>query len=126
MEFREAVRSVVVERYADFQGRSPRSEFWWFVLFYLLASLVIGLLGAVSETLAGIVNFIFWLVLLIPSIAVGVRRLHDIDRTGWWVLIGLVPVLGTLVLIFFFVQRGTPGPNRFGPDPAGKLVERVA
>lgn len=126
MEFKEAVRSVAVERYADFQGRSPRSEFWWFALFYFVATLAIGMIGVISETLAGIINFVFWLGLLIPSIAVGVRRLHDTDRTGWWLLIGLIPVIGTIVLIVFFVQRGTPGDNRFGPDPLGKVAERFA
>jgi uncharacterized membrane protein YhaH (DUF805 family) len=64
-----------------------------------------------------LLSSIFSLAVLVPSIAVSVRRLHDIDRTGWWVLIGLVPLVGWIVLLVFHVQDGTPGPNRFGPDP---------
>ncbi len=126
MGFTEAVRSVVVERYADFQGRSPRSEFWWFALFYLLLGLAIGMVSAISETLGGLVNLVVTIGLLVPSLAVSIRRLHDTDRTGWWILLYLVPLIGTIVLIVFFVQRGTDGENRFGPDPYGNVVERFA
>ena len=126
MGFTEAVRSVIVERYADFQGRASRSEFWWFVLFYLLLSVVIGLVAAISESLGGLLNLVVTIGLLVPAIAVQVRRLHDTDRTGWWVLIGLVPLVGTVVLIVFYVQRGTAGDNRFGPDPLGNVAERFA
>ena len=126
MGFTEAVRSVVVERYADFQGRSRRSEFWWFWLFYVILSFVIVAISAVSEMLGGILNLVVAIGLLVPSIAVGIRRLHDTDRTGWWILIGLIPLIGTIVLIVFWVQRGTDGDNRFGPDPLGNLAERFA
>jgi uncharacterized membrane protein YhaH (DUF805 family) len=119
MQFTDAVRSVIVERYADFQGRAPRSEFWWFALFYFLLSLVVGIVGAASDTLGGLLNLVVSLGLLLPSLAVSIRRLHDTDRTGWWILLYLLPVIGTIVLIIFFIQRGTDGPNRFGPDPAG-------
>jgi uncharacterized membrane protein YhaH (DUF805 family) len=126
MGFTEAVRSVIVERYADFQGRAPRSEFWWFWLFYVLLGLVIGALSAGSDVLGGILNLVVTLGLLVPSIAVGIRRLHDVDRTGWWILIGLIPLIGTIVLFVFWVQRGTDGDNRFGPDPLGNVAERFA
>jgi uncharacterized membrane protein YhaH (DUF805 family) len=126
MEFTEAVRSVIVERYADFQGRSARSEFWWFVLFYFLLGLAVGTVGAISETLGGILNIVVWLALLVPSLAVSIRRLHDTDRSGWWILLYLLPVIGTIVLIVFFVQRGTDGENRFGPDPLGTVAGRFA
>jgi uncharacterized membrane protein YhaH (DUF805 family) len=126
MGFTEAVRSVVVERYADFQGRSPRSEFWWFALFYMLLSLGVGMIAAVSDTLGGILNLVVTICLLVPSLAVSIRRLHDTDRTGWWILLYLIPVIGTIVLIVFYVQRGTDGDNRFGPDPLGNVVERFA
>jgi uncharacterized membrane protein YhaH (DUF805 family) len=126
MGFTEAVRVVIVERYADFQGRAPRSELWWFVLFYLLLSVAIGLVSAISDVLGGLLNLVVTIGLLVPVIAVQVRRLHDTDRTGWWVLIGLVPVIGAIVLIVFFVQRGTEGDNRFGPDPLGNVAERFA
>jgi uncharacterized membrane protein YhaH (DUF805 family) len=72
----------------------------------------------------GLLGGIYGLAIIIPSIAVSVRRLHDIDRTGWWVLISLVPVIGTIVLLVFAVLDGTPGENRFGPNPkaSGKVV----
>lgn len=126
MEFRQAVQTVIMERYADFTGRSRRSEFWWFALFCLLLNIAVGIVGAVSDTLSGILGFVLWLGLIIPSIAVSVRRLHDIDRTGWWMLIYLVPLIGWIVLLVFFVQRGTPGGNRFGPDPLGGDARRFA
>jgi uncharacterized membrane protein YhaH (DUF805 family) len=126
MGFTEAVRSVIVERYADFQGRSPRSELWWFVLFYMLLSFAVGMVAALSDVLGGVLNLVVTIGLLVPMIAVQVRRLHDTDRTGWWVLIGLVPLIGTIVLIVFYVQLGTDGDNRFGPDPLGNVAERFA
>ena len=96
-----------------FQGRAQRSEFWWFALFALVVSL---LLSALGDVLAGL----FALAILLPAIGVAVRRLHDVDRTGWWYLLVLIPVLGPLILIFaFFIHRGTRGENRFGPDPHG-------
>ncbi len=110
MDFQTSIRTCF-QKYADFTGRAPRSELWWFVLFTVAVNFVLQLVGL--EFVAGV----FALVILIPSIAVGVRRLHDIDRTGWWYLLALVPVIGWLVLIFFYIQPGTPGENRFGPDP---------
>jgi len=109
-------------KYADFSGRAPRAEYWWFYLLsvvaYLVATIVDSILGT-DETLGsfGIITLVVSLGLLIPSLAAGVRRLHDTDRSGWWLLIGLIPLLGALVLLFFFVSGGTKGDNRFGPDP---------
>ena len=126
MGFTEAVRSALVERYADFQGRAPRSELWWFLLFSLLLGAAVGAVAAVGETLSGILNLVVSIALLVPTIAVQMRRLHDTDRSGWWILIGLVPLVGAVVLIIFYLQRGTGGDNRFGPDPLGDLTERFA
>lgn len=111
MGFQTAIKTCLTERYMNFTDRAARSEFWWFALFSLLASL---LLGGVSDILGGI----FALAILLPAIGVAVRRLHDLDRSGWWYLLVLVPLIGPLVLIFaFFIHRGTVGDNRFGPDP---------
>ncbi len=126
MGFTEAVRLVIVERYAGFQGRAQRSEFWWFALFYLLLSLVIGTISRTSDVLGGVLNLVVTLSLLVPTIAVQIRRLHDTDRTGWWILLGLIPLIGTIILIVFYAQRGTDGDNRFGPDPLGNVAERFA
>ena len=117
-----------LKKYAVFSGRSRRKEYWYFVLFNLIVSLVLSaidaLLGTFSSANVGLLSGIYGLAVLIPSIAVSVRRLHDIDRTGWWVLISLVPVIGTIVLLVFAVLDGTPDENRFGPNP--KASARVA
>lgn len=118
----------VLRHYADFSGRARRSEYWYFSLINTLISFVLGLLagffGAMypnSGVMLGTSTLIllYSLAILIPSIAVGVRRLHDISRTGWWVLIGLVPFIGIIVLIIFFVTDSTPGSNQYGPNPKG-------
>lgn len=123
MNFQETIRTCF-SKYATFSGRAPRSEFWWFVLFVIIGNFVLGLVDAAlfGRTATGdqvsILGALFSLAVFLPSLAVGVRRLHDVDRSGWWYLLMLVPVLGVLILIFaFFIHRGTPGPNRFGPDP---------
>lgn len=111
-----------VKKYAVFSGRSRRREFWYFVLFYSIISLGFALfdtaIGTWYPSLSiGLLSGIFGLALLLPSIAVTVRRLHDVDRSGWWYLIQLIPVVGFLVILYFAVQGGTPGSNRYGPDP---------
>lgn len=107
-------------KYATFQGRARRPEFWWFALFTFIGSMAASFLdmaifGAHSE--AGLLSAVFSLAVLIPSLAVGVRRLHDTDRVGWWYLMVFIPLIGFIVLLIFFIQRGTEGPNRFGPEP---------
>ena len=119
-----------LKRYADFSGRSRRKEYWMFALLMVIVNLllytVIGgaALGS-SDNDAGLAAFgsaviaamILGLIFLIPSIAVAVRRFHDQDKSGWFVLLGLIPYLGWLILIVFMCLDGTRGPNRFGPDP---------
>lgn len=104
MTFGESIRTCFT-KYATFDGRASRSEFWWFALFTFLASAAAGM---VSETLAGL----FSLAVLLPSLAVGARRLHDTDRSGWFLLLWLIPLIGWLVLLFWAVQ-GPREPNRF-------------
>jgi len=122
MNFNAAV-ATCFRKYAVFSGRAPRSEYWWFTLFLLLAGFALGLADALffltPADQTGPLNTIFTLATLLPSLAVGARRLHDVDRTGWWLLLWLVPVLGWLILLWWTVQPGTRGPNRFGPDPLG-------
>jgi uncharacterized membrane protein YhaH (DUF805 family) len=112
MDFATAVKTVLVQKYAKFDGRAVRSEYWWYVLFAVIASVVL----AVVDYALGIqlLGTIFSLATLIPGIAVGVRRLHDLDKSGWWLLISLIPIIGFIVLIYWLVQPGTPGANRFG------------
>jgi uncharacterized membrane protein YhaH (DUF805 family) len=110
----DAVRSVVTQ-YATFSGRARRAEYWWFFLAYVIAAVV----ASVIDGMIGIslLSWVLSLGLLVPSLAVGVRRLHDTDRSGWWLLIGLVPLVGAIVLLVFACLDGQPGPNRYGPSP---------
>jgi len=104
---------VVLERYAKFDGRAARPEFWWFVLANFLIGIVFNILGQVSDVFF-YVSLLYSLAVLVPYLAVAVRRLHDTDKSGWWLLIGLVPCVGIIVLIVFFATEGTRGPNRYG------------
>jgi len=113
---------AVKNKYAVFDGRAHRQEFWYFMLFYLLIytalSLVDHVIGAVEEqTGTGLFSGLYALAMLVPSLAVGARRLHDTGRSGWWQLLSLIPILGVLILIFFFVQDSQPGDNQYGPNP---------
>jgi uncharacterized membrane protein YhaH (DUF805 family) len=120
-------------KYADFSGRSRRAAYWYFVLFNvivtfalaILASLLGALNGSEGVGVFGVLAFIVYglliiysLVIILPSLALSVRRLHDTDRSGWWVLINLVP-FGSIVLLVFFLMDSTPGQNRFGLNPKG-------
>ena len=124
----------VLKQYVDFSGRARRKEYWMFTLFNVIIMVVLsavdGLVfgagsfagntdpGSVSASVnLGVLTTIYVLAVLLPSLAVSVRRLHDTDRSGWWLLIGLVPLVGGIVLLVFYVLAGTPGPNRFGADP---------
>ncbi|UBO75265.1 DUF805 domain-containing protein [Aeromonas rivuli] len=111
---------TVMKKYAVFSGRARRKEYWMFVLCNLGIALVLSLLGQLIGLKEQIAN-LYSLVVLLPSLAVGVRRLHDTDRCGWWLLINLIPVVGTLVFLYFMVCEGEAGPNRFGEDPKAGL-----
>jgi uncharacterized membrane protein YhaH (DUF805 family) len=114
MNFQDAVASAL-RNYATFAGRARRSEFWFFFLFTLLAQAVAGIIDEAATR--GVLGAVLSILLLLPSIAVGVRRLHDNGRSGWWLLLGLVPMIGWIVLLIWYCQPGEAGPNRFGPDP---------
>lgn len=128
-----------LKRYADFSGRARRKEFWMYQLFviclYFAVFLIAGVLGVATAGPTGeppaAINFIVGLLflvvvfgLLIPSLAVSVRRLHDIDKSGWFLLINFIP-FGGIILLVFWCQEGTRGENRFGPDPKGTGVSDV-
>jgi uncharacterized membrane protein YhaH (DUF805 family) len=114
-----------IQKYADFTGRAPRAEYWWFYLFvvlgYIAASIIDSILG-LGGTLGpyGILVALFGLAMLVPSLAAGARRLHDMGRSGWWLLISLVPLIGIIVLIVFLVTPSEAGDNQYGPNPYGE------
>jgi uncharacterized membrane protein YhaH (DUF805 family) len=114
MSFADAIRSVFT-KYVTFSGRARRSEFWWFTLF----AVILYILAAVIDSAAGVsvVAIVVGLALFLPSLAVTVRRLHDTGRSGWWILIGLIPLVGALVLLVFECQDSQSGSNNYGPSP---------
>lgn len=118
MSFMDAIRSCFAQ-YVGFSGRARRSEFWYFYLFTIILSVIASVLQrALSNSSSGFVTGIVALAIILPSLAVGVRRLHDTSRSGWWLLIGLIPIIGTIVLIVFYVQD-SHGDNQYGPSPKG-------
>ncbi|HSV53583.1 MAG TPA: DUF805 domain-containing protein [Burkholderiaceae bacterium] len=118
MDFKQAV-TVCLRKYIDFSGRAARSEFWWFFLFQVVVFVVTGM---ISQMLYGLAA----LGLLLPSLGVGVRRLHDLGKSGWWLLVGFVPVLGALLLLYWCVQPGEAGDNAFGAASSAGASEDLS
>ena len=106
----------VLENYANFEGRARRAQFWWFYLANVIINVVLSVLGQ-ATFLFTVVGFIYGLAVLIPGIAVGIRRLHDTNKSGWWLLIALVPFAGWIVLIIFMATEGSREPNQWGTSP---------
>ncbi|GAA5524406.1 inner membrane protein YhaH [Microbulbifer aestuariivivens] len=112
----------VLQNYFNFRGRAPRREYWFFVLFNLLFALALSVIDTVTglysaEYGIGYLGGIYALFVLLPSLAVTVRRLHDTGRSGWWILVSLIPLLGYLILLAFMVFGSEASTNRFGPNP---------
>ena len=112
---------VLKNKYATFSGRARRKEYWMFLLINLVVSvalaLIDSLIGSVSESGMGLLSSVYSIGVLIPSLAHSVRRRHDIGRTGWWVLISIIPVIGAVVLLVFMLLDSEPGSNRYGANP---------
>ena len=112
---------AVLKKYATFTGRARRKEYWYFVLFSLIISVVLAVLDVMLGThygrTGGLLGNIYGLAVLLPSLAVSARRLHDTDRSGWWLLIVLIPLIGAIVLLVFMCQDSKPGTNPYGPNP---------
>lgn len=114
----------VLKQYAVFKGRARRKEYWFFILFNLIASLLLTLVDFMTGSLdtelgMGLLSGLYSLAILIPSLAVTVRRLHDTGRTGWWLLIGLIPLIGAIVLLVFMLLDSQPNDNEYGANPKG-------
>jgi len=126
-----------LKKYAEFNGRARRSEYWLFTLFIIIVEIVyfvlLGVTGGFSQAgpngasmvVMGIFS-LFFLGIIVPGLAVSFRRLHDTDRSAWWLLISLIPGIGGLVLLVFTLLPGTNGPNKFGPDPKGSTTGDTA
>jgi uncharacterized membrane protein YhaH (DUF805 family) len=127
MTFPEAVKSAF-KNYAKFDGRATRSEYWWFALFQVLVLIVVAIPMVVfsdNSTLAGISGLLYIVAalgMLLPALGLLFRRLHDTDRSAWWILLSLVP-FGSIVLLVFTCLDSTPGPNKYGPRPGRNVAD---
>jgi uncharacterized membrane protein YhaH (DUF805 family) len=119
MSFSEAVKSGF-DHYTTFDGRASRPAFWWWFLFGILVAIATNIVDAIIGS--QIISIIVSLGLILPNISVSIRRLHDTDRTGWWILIALIPLIGIIVLLIFYLQKSDPGDNSYGPP----MVEGAA
>ena len=126
MDFQTALRSFW-KRYRDFRGRSRRSEYWFIQLFLVVTNIAVAIIDLalmgwdvdrfIANGGGGIVGLVWILVTIVPALAVLVRRLHDTGKSGWWALVGLLPLVGAIVLLVFTVTDSSPGENKFGPSP---------
>jgi len=110
-------KKVVLENYTNFTGRARRAEFWWYFLANLIITIVLNIIDAGlgwGGGFGGILSGIYGLAVLLPGIAVGIRRLHDADKSGWWLLLVFIPIVGIIVLIVFWATDGTRGANQYG------------
>jgi len=114
----------VLHQYADFTGRARRKEYWMFTLVSAIISVVLAIVDNVLAT--GLLGLLYSLAVLLPSLAVGARRLHDTGRSGWWLLIGIIPLIGWIVIIVFLATEGERQPNAYGSDPKAVPGEAAA
>lgn len=113
------VKSVILKNYVNFEGRATRAEFWWFFLFNFLLTFILGLLGKPGTILSSIWS----IAILLPQLGLGVRRLHDIGKSGWYWLIALIPIVGWILVIIWFAKEGDPNDNQYGPVPTIPTAE---
>ena len=117
------VKSVILKNYVNFEGRATRAEFWWFFLFNVIVSVVLNIFGPkIGGTLSGIWS----LAILLPYLGLSVRRLHDINKSGWLMLLGLIPIIGWIILIYWWAQPGDTSENQYGPVPQTPTADTVA
>ncbi len=122
MNFFQSIKFVYVN-YFVYKTRSPRSEYWWYYLFYVLACFLLGILDTLLVFISpyffgfSILTNLFVILSLIPGLMLAIRRFHDLNRSGFWVLINLIPLVGWIICAVWFCRKGTTGPNRFGEDP---------
>ena len=130
MGFSDAVQNVLMNNYANLNGRASRSEYWWFVLFNFIVNIVTFVidltLGSMITYDMGYVGLIAFLALLLPAVSVSVRRLHDIGKSGWWILLAIIPIvnfIGIFVIIVFTIMEGEEQPNQYGNVPTNTFEQ---
>jgi uncharacterized membrane protein YhaH (DUF805 family) len=114
--------TVLRDNYFNFSGRARRSEYWYYILFNIIAIAILALLVFASEELMFLLG-LYIIAVIIPTLAVAVRRLHDQNKSGWYFLVRFIPIIGTIWLLILFCTEGTRGPNRYGADPKNKYDE---
>lgn len=107
----------VLKKYAVFTGRARRAEYWYFVLANLIISIILGIISGITGDQFGFLSLAYGLAIMIPSLAVAIRRLHDIGKSGWWIFICLIPLIGWIWLIILYATEGVAGDNQYGPNP---------
>ena len=117
--FVEIALFEIIKKYAKFEGRANRPQYWYFVLTQFLAGFILELLCVIPfvNIIAGLALLVLWLGLIVPGIAVSVRRLHDTNKSGWWLLLCFVPFVGSIVILVFMCLEGTKGANKYGDEP---------
>ncbi len=121
VSFKEAIVKALQQNYCNFSGRSSRSEFWWFSLFSCIVSWVVSLVvGIVSDwnvKAISVGSWIVWFAFILPSLGISVRRLHDIGKSGWWLFISFIPLVGAIILLVWYCKDSQMEPNQYGPVP---------
>ena len=115
--FVDAVKRAVTVNYCNFNGRSSRSEYWWYALAVAILNVVISTVLSGCPSVMQVVSGVFTLGLLLPGLGLAVRRLHDINKSGWYLLLALIPIVGAIVLIVWFCKESEPQANQYGPVP---------
>lgn len=113
---------MVIRNYLGFSGRASRKEYWNFVLWNFIIGVLLGIIAAIIGDKDRIINLLYGLAVLTPSLAVGARRLHDINFSGWWLLLGLIPFIGAIILAIFALKNSQPGDNKYGSSPKVALI----
>lgn len=119
VSFTEAIKMALQQNYCNFSGRSSRSEYWWYMLFYFIVSFIVSFIGNAtgSQVLNYWLSFFVGLALFLPSLGLCVRRLHDINKSGWWVLLNLIPLVGWIIMLVWLCKDSDPTDNQYGPVP---------
>jgi uncharacterized membrane protein YhaH (DUF805 family) len=120
MTFSEAVKSGF-DHYTTFTGRASRPAYWWWFLFSILVGIAANIIDAIIGS-SGVISGLAALALLLPGLSVSVRRFHDINRSGWWILIFIVPIVGFILWLVWFTREGDPGENQYGPPPVAGVA----